>query len=136
MPHETFELSEERITINFSEHLCQKAFQRFWNVPVGTIVSIERYLKRRIPLAEFGIDTLSARRAIPTGLSKCFILVRKLELSSTQFMERLAISSMSQQREIVIFSARRESKKLPREKTAERSGSVGAPNQLLHLTPR
>lgn len=55
-PNETYDLGDERVRISFSKYSCFPAYTKFWNVPVGTIIIIERHPKNPIPVAELDID--------------------------------------------------------------------------------
>jgi hypothetical protein len=52
----TYDLGDERILVTFSKTRCDKAWQKFWNVPPLTVMSIERSLRKLIPLGDFHID--------------------------------------------------------------------------------
>jgi hypothetical protein len=54
--YETFDLGDEKVRIRFSEHHCYEAYQKYWDVPVGTVVIIERYMKKPLPLTDFHVD--------------------------------------------------------------------------------
>jgi len=41
---EEFDLGSERVRISYSEYPCYKAFEDSWNIPVGTVILIERSL--------------------------------------------------------------------------------------------
>jgi hypothetical protein len=51
-----FESDDERVEITFTKQLCHWAYGKYWHVPVGTVLLIERRLKKRIPLAEFKVN--------------------------------------------------------------------------------
>jgi len=55
-PDNIYDLGNERVRIIFSKSPCQKASQKWCNVPPGTVMSIERFLRKRIPLADFRLD--------------------------------------------------------------------------------
>jgi hypothetical protein len=55
-PDETYDLDGEKVKISFTKRQCEPAYQKFWDVPVGTVVIIERHLQKIIPLADFHID--------------------------------------------------------------------------------
>jgi hypothetical protein len=50
--HQTLMVDNESVEIAFTENICQKAFGRFWNVPVGSLMYVARRLKEPIPLSE------------------------------------------------------------------------------------
>jgi hypothetical protein len=52
----TYDLREERVRITFSNARCDNAWEKLWNVPPGTVLSVERSLKKPIPLKDFHID--------------------------------------------------------------------------------
>lgn len=51
-----YEFEGESIHITFSKRPCEIAFRKAWNVPPETVLSIERLLKKRIPLSKFNIN--------------------------------------------------------------------------------
>jgi hypothetical protein len=55
-PDNIYDLGDERVRIIFSKSPCEKAWQKQWNTPPGTVMSIERFLRKRIPIADFHID--------------------------------------------------------------------------------
>jgi len=55
LPKETYDLGSEKVTITFSTSRCFQVFQKWWNVPVGTVVMIERDLTKPISISELGI---------------------------------------------------------------------------------
>jgi hypothetical protein len=48
-------LSQEKIRIAYSTTECQQFYGRQWNIPIGTVVVIERTFKKSPTLAELGI---------------------------------------------------------------------------------
>jgi hypothetical protein len=56
-PDETYDLGDEKVRISFTKYPCYPAYTKFWNVPVGTIIIIERYPKKTLTISELGIDT-------------------------------------------------------------------------------
>ena len=52
---QTFNLPNERVLIDFSTQKCQEAYEKKWNVPVGTVLKITRYFKDPPTLEEAGI---------------------------------------------------------------------------------
>jgi hypothetical protein len=50
--HQYYQIDGETIQIGFTDSLCQKAFGKFWNVPVGTITYISRQPSSYEPLAK------------------------------------------------------------------------------------
>ena len=56
-PEETYDLGNEKVRISFSKSRCFKAYQKLWDVPVGTVIIIERHLKKPIAMSELGIDS-------------------------------------------------------------------------------
>src|SRR6266436_10437236 len=47
-PDGIYDLGTERVRIAFSKAPCEKAWQKLWNVPPGTVLIIERYLRKPI----------------------------------------------------------------------------------------
>jgi hypothetical protein len=55
-PDEIYDLGDEKVRIEFTKYPCHRAYTKFWDVPVGTVIIIERYLKKPITIAELGVD--------------------------------------------------------------------------------
>ena len=55
--YEFYRLSDESIEIEYSTEICQKAFKKKWNVPVGTVLSVTRIFKKSKQLSDFAVDT-------------------------------------------------------------------------------
>lgn len=51
-----YEFEGENVRITFSKHSCELAFQKAWNVPPETILSIERLMKKRLSLSDLNVD--------------------------------------------------------------------------------
>lgn len=60
----TYDLGDERVEIEFSKQHCEKAYLKHWNVPPGTVVSILRRLKKRIPLKDFRPDVSKCKKSV------------------------------------------------------------------------
>jgi outer membrane protein OmpA-like peptidoglycan-associated protein len=54
--NEFYEFEAESVRITFSKKLCDIAFRKAWNVQPGTVLVIERILRRHLPISELGID--------------------------------------------------------------------------------
>jgi hypothetical protein len=54
--NEFHEFRDESVRITFSKKTCDVAFGKAWNVQPGTVLIVERLLKRRIPLSDLKID--------------------------------------------------------------------------------
>lgn len=52
----TYDFGTERVRITFSTIHCARAWQKSWDVPVGTVLSIERHFRTPLRLSEFGVD--------------------------------------------------------------------------------
>ena len=55
-PDGEYDMGTERVKIVFSSVKCDRAWQKNWNVPTGTVLSIERHFRKPIPLSEFDVD--------------------------------------------------------------------------------
>ena len=55
-PGGEYDFTTERVRIVFSSVECDRAWQRNWKVPPGTVLSIERHFRQRILLSEFVTD--------------------------------------------------------------------------------
>ena len=54
--HEVYDLKTEKIIIEFSTQTCQTAYKKVWDIPIGTVISVVRILKKPFPLNQAGID--------------------------------------------------------------------------------
>jgi hypothetical protein len=68
--YEYYEVDGERLQIGFTEHPCEKAFGRIWNVPVGTVTYVARIPREPIPLAEVISDASRCEKGLThTGMA-------------------------------------------------------------------
>jgi hypothetical protein len=77
-PDNTYDLDDEKVKITFTNSRCHKAFQRAWNVPIGTVIYVERLLKRPIPIKDFEIDENNYERVL-TDFTDQTILVSEID---------------------------------------------------------
>jgi hypothetical protein len=80
-PDYVFETKEEKIRIVFTTRKCQKSFFTRWNVPVGTVLFIDREFNRHVrevTLEELGIKLdLSEYNKNTTDVESIFFYERK-----------------------------------------------------------
>lgn len=55
-PSTTYEAGNERIKILLSKAPCERAWQKSWNVPPGTVMSVERSFVTPIPLSDLNVE--------------------------------------------------------------------------------
>lgn len=69
-PDNTYDLVDERVRITFSKRRCEKAWQKFWNVPPGTVLSVERFLKKPVRIDNLKLDLTKYEKMFTDSLNE------------------------------------------------------------------